>query len=815
MRHLVRLRSPGSFLSGLALFTSSAAMAAPSVRSNSTGYETRAPKVAVVQDSAKDPGATSFEVLNAAKTAVFQGVPGAVQSVPGWTGLRFQSLDFSSLSDTGLFTVRVLPSGAVSDTFRIGDARLFRTVASSVVGYFTSMRNTEAGDRAMGYFDEPTRGARDVYGGWSDALGDNGKYLSHLSYANFMNPQQIPMVLWSLLRSKELAGSRSAGIPFDAEALWGADYLLRVQDPAGYFYINVFNEGWSGERTICTWIGDADKQGVPTSDYQAAWREGGGMSIAALALASRMGSKGDSTSAQYLAGAKRGYAHLAGSYAKWADDGRENLIDHTTALMAATELALATGEAPFQAAARARVDSILIRQAPQGFFFADSGTRVWFHGADEGLPMVAMVRYLALDSTSVTSAKIKASLASSLAWYTKITHEVANPFVYPRAYVPYRAPNQPGIANLAKGKIGFASTVQNAGQEPSKALDGDAATRWSSNLQDSLGWVGVDLGTPYKLESVAVLWEAAHAKKYDIQVSLDSVVWTTVATDGVTGAGRKTTMISGQPSGRYVRVKGVTRASPSYSYSIYELEVYGAPDKPSVTPQPGKTAFFMPHQNETGYWWQGENARLGSLATAFAQAKQAIDPTWRLTATDTTSRMVVSALEWVGGANPLGISFIEGFGPKNPPGYMGKANLHGGIVNGITSSIEDETHPTFMPYDNPADWKNWRWNEQWLPHDAWYLMGIATVANAQERVLPLSVHRRIQSASRLSVIRDGRHLRVSAPGATSIAIRGLDGRILSQAKGASHDWQTTTNTLVIIEARGEGWTRSTTVANFR
>ena len=790
-------------------------MAAPSVRTNSIGYETRAPKVAVVQDSAADPGATSFEVLNSSKIAIFQGVPGVVQSVPGWTGYRFQSLDFSGVSDTGLFTVRVLPSGAVSDTFRIGDARLFRTAASAVVGYFKLMRNTEEGDRDMGYFDQPERGTRDVYGGWSDALGDNGKYLSHLSYANFMNPQQIPMVLWSLLRSRELAGDRSASIPFQEEILWGADYLLRIQDPAGYFYINVFNEGWSGPRTICTWIGTPEKQGIPTVDYQAAWREGAGMSIASLALASRLGANGDSTSAQYLAGAKRGYAHLSAIKGRWADDGRENLIDHMTALVASTELALATGEAEYLQNARARVDSILARQAPEGWFYADTGSRVWFHAADEGLPMVAMVRFLALDSTSVYAARIKSSLAASLAWYKKITHEVANPFTYPRMYVPYRAPSQPGIANLARGKIGFSSSVQNAGQEASKALDGDQATRWSSNLQDSLGWVGVDLGSVYKLESVSVLWEAAHARKYDIQASTDSMVWTTVATDGVTGAGRKTTMIADRPSARYVRIKGVTRASPSYSYSIYELEVYGAPDAPPVTPQPGKTAFFMPHQNETGYWWQGENARLGSMATAFAQASQVIDPSWRLTPTDSISRMIVSALGWVGGANPLGISFIEGFGPKNPPGYMGKANLLGGIVNGITSSIEDETHPTFMPYANPADWKNWRWVEQWIPHNAWYLLGIATVANAQERVLPIRAQRRLPSAARLTVSRESGFLRVKAPGATSIAIRGLDGRILSQTRGESHDWQTTTNTLVVVEAIGEGWSRSSTIPSFR
>src|SRR5690606_35436165 len=29
-----------------------------------------------------------------------------------------------------------------------------------------------------------------------------------------------------------------------------------------------------------------------------------------------------------------------------------------------------------------------------------------------------------------------------------------------------------------------------------------------------------------------------------------------------------------------------------------------------------RTGFFIPHENESGWWWQGENARLASLATA-------------------------------------------------------------------------------------------------------------------------------------------------------------------------------------------------------
>lgn len=787
--------------------------AAPSIRVNGLGYESKAPKIAVAQD-ASAPAVTSFEILDATKTVVHTGTPGTALSVPGWTGMQFQTLDFSGFSDTGLFTLRTMPSGTVSDTFRIGDARLFRTGAKAVVGFFNGMRNTSADDHAIGYFGQASRGKHDVYGGWNDATGDQGKYISHLSFANFMNPQQIPMVVWSLLRSRELAGSRANGIDFVDEALWGADYLLRILDKDGYFYINVFNEGWSlgNPRTICAWVTSA---GTSTSDYQAAWREGGGMSIAALALASRLPTHGDSTSAQYLAGAERGYAHLSASKGKWADDGRENLIDHTTALLAATELAMASGKESYRAAAAARVDSILARQRSEGWFFADSGNRPWYHAVDEGLPVVALVRYLSLDTASPRADRVRAGIAANLAWYKSITHEVANPFSYPRMWVPMVATTPSGVSNLARGKRAWASTVEKGGTEAANAVDGSATTRWSSILQDSTGWLAVDLGANYLLDSVAVLWEAAYPKKYVIQTSTDSVNWTTRATDSTaTGAGRRSLKLPEHPSARYVRMKGMLRSSPYYCYSMYELEAYGTLDAPPVEQKIGKTAFFMPHENETGYWWQGENARIASMATSFILGTQAIAPSWRLNADDTISRMAVSALDWITGSNPKGISFLHGFGPNNPPGYRGAENVVGGIANGITSSYDSSDAPEFMHFSDPSDWQNWRWVEQWLPHDAWYLLGISAVVDSREREIDVGASPRAAAQRNLSIGRSGELLSVSAPQATSIEIRGLDGTLLARSVGTRLSWRPTRG-LALVLARGTGWQETRAIGSMR
>jgi hypothetical protein len=56
--------------------------------------------------------------------------------------------------------------------------------------------------------------------------------------------------------ARALSGTAAA---VQAEALWGADYLLRVLDPAGYFYTNVFDH-WSGDvsqRQICAIVGES------------------------------------------------------------------------------------------------------------------------------------------------------------------------------------------------------------------------------------------------------------------------------------------------------------------------------------------------------------------------------------------------------------------------------------------------------------------------------------------------------------------------------------------------------------------------------
>ena len=122
----------------------------------------------------------------------------------------------------------------------------------------------------------------DVHGGWYDASGDVSKYFSHLSYANYLNPQQIPLTVWALAFTSEripkLLSSTSTKAKTADEAAYGADFLVRMLSDDGYFYMTVFDNWGSpkGKREICAFTGSDGKK---TTDYQTAFREGGGMAI--------------------------------------------------------------------------------------------------------------------------------------------------------------------------------------------------------------------------------------------------------------------------------------------------------------------------------------------------------------------------------------------------------------------------------------------------------------------------------------------------------------------------------------------------------
>ncbi len=568
---------------------------------NQVGYEQIGPKEAMYQiDNNSLPSDSFFVVNDVTNAVVFKGKLSPLEVVTGWTGRYFAKLNFSTFQTIGSYKIKI--NNLTSYSFSINKNLLFNTAAPKIVSFFNLMRNTDNADLTLS-FNGPRNDQVNVYGGWSDATGDPGKHMSHLSYANFFNPQQIPFVAWSLMKAYQINPTAYTSFSTNlwSEVAWGADYLVRNVDPAGYLYIAIFDD-WGGApatREITEWGQAPACDYCRSSNFQAAMREGAGIAIAALARAKTSNvTTGNFTPAQYLAKAEVLYSHLKSpgtGYAtknlEYCNDHQENIIDFYCGLLAATELYKATTNATYLADAQVYATKLLSLQNAAGWLSSNvANTRPYYHAADEGLPVLALLEYNTIDASKNT--EINSFITNWVSWYQSISKEVTNSFNYVRQY----------------GKPYSASTLQ---------------------------------------------------------------------------AARK--------------------------------------------------AFFVPQANETGYWWQGENARIASMSAAFLAANRSLG----LNSLDTSysAKLITSQLDWVLGKNPFDVCMMTGVGTTTYPTYLNGSkgpNRIGGICNGISAKNLNETNIDWAPYDQAAtdNWQNWRWVEQWLPHDAWFLLALAYLNDA-------------------------------------------------------------------------------------
>lgn len=356
----------------------------------------------------------------------------------------FWTADFSSFTGTGQFVLTV--GGGTSAPFRIEPDLLERRTLSHVVHYFKDSRSSgqfDKADHALPIKGVP--GTFDAHGGWYDAAADWGKHFTQLSNASFFNTLSIPLTAWVLLAAHdELAARDDTVHDFVSlttwlldEAMFGADYLARVHKAGQTFYSSVSQP-------------EADDLSVdPTqrslSAHQVYHREGAGLAIAALARASTYPVSGDHPSAQYLAAAEDAFAYLQANNARLTNDGKENILDDYNALLAATELMLATHNPAYQQAADQRARNLVSRlhtwQRYVDYWRADDVDRPFFHPSDAGLPVVSLTRYLTIASPAAR-AQVTDVLARSMRFELAVTHEVANPFGYARQLVQDSAGNR-------------------------------------------------------------------------------------------------------------------------------------------------------------------------------------------------------------------------------------------------------------------------------------------------------------------------------------------------------------------------------------
>ncbi len=577
------------------------------------GYELDAPKQALVMvEGASAAQPKQFALVNDATGAtVLSGPLQPSGQVHAWTGRTFWIADFSAWRTAGRYSLHVLgeSSETSSCAFTIDADLLERQTLSNVIYYFKGQRSSGAFDAADRHLARPDAPGSfiDAHGGWYDATGDYGIHLSHQNPTSYFNPQQVPLVAWSLLKSYQALTARDDDNFTEYrhrlldEALFGADYLVRIRRPGGSFYETITapgrdklakdrvlgNPNWRTQIKKSTADStEAIAQAVGPHAYEASMRAGGGMAIAALALASTMPQDGDFPRTQYLRTAEEAFDFLNAHNRELLNDGTENILDDYCALIAATELYRTTHADKYRDAARIRANSLVARLATQGqwhdYWRADAGTRPFFHPSDAGLPVISLLEYYEF-AAPAEQQTIRDAIKRSLRFELAVTREINNPFGYARQLV-----------RMGNGSV--------------------------------------------------------------------------------------------------------------------------------------RTAFFFPHDTEAAPWWQGEDARLASLAAAARKAAPlfADDPQFQ---TELAS-YAWNQLHWILGRNPFDVSLLMGSG-HGDAAYMffrsyKYTNAPGAIVNGITAALNDEDGIAFnLGYAATGQDEDWRWTEEWLPHAAWYLYAVS------------------------------------------------------------------------------------------
>jgi hypothetical protein len=527
---VVMKRSSGSLLIVFILmFVAHSFAAELKVLTNHLGYETRGPKHAVILGKGGDTVSSCAVRKNDSGQEALPLSAKASGPVQKWRDWYFWTLDFDSFGTQGRYVIDCATNqGKVrSFPFLVQDNLLERSTVSDVIYYFKDERSSGEMDKADSHirFEGAKTGTVDAHGGWWDATGDYGKHLSHLSFSTYFNPQQIPLVIYSLLKSYEQANRR--GLQGFArykphmldEAMFGADYLVRMKVPEGSFYRSVTNGGVDQvpeHRKIAGEMKRFGIEGAPGAgakdmvesanndlEYEVSYRSGGGMAIAALAMASGYPVSGQFSNADYLKAAESAYDFLEKNNPKLTNDGKENIVDDYCALAAATELYRVTHSDKYKQAADRRAHSLMARQISAGgyqnYWRADDGQRPFFHASDGGLPVVSLLYYSEIADGSMKQ-QVLDTVRKSLEFELAITSEVNNPFGYSREYVQDKSgarrtsfffPHNSDAAPWWQGENARLSAVAAAARLAEQAFPHDEAfrKRLESFATSQLNWI--------------------------------------------------------------------------------------------------------------------------------------------------------------------------------------------------------------------------------------------------------------------------------------------------------------------------------------
>ncbi|HET7732214.1 MAG TPA: glycoside hydrolase family 3 C-terminal domain-containing protein, partial [Paludibacter sp.] len=181
-------------------------------------------------------------------------------------------------------------------------------------------------------------------------------------------------------------------------------------------------------------------------------------------------------------------------------------------------------------------------------------------------------------------------LASGTEWSTvnnnfKRTFEIFDPQL------------DPSISNLAYRKTVTTSSVFGTNLA-SSMVDGDYTSRWESGRSDN-ETVTIDLSLIAELTNVSICWEAAYAKSYKIESSLDGLNWTLLKTVAAGNGGTESCTVNSVQA-RYVKISLLERLpinGVKYGFSIYEVVVNGnvLQQFPTIQLAPVESQLYLPY----------------------------------------------------------------------------------------------------------------------------------------------------------------------------------------------------------------------------
>ncbi|WP_097014913.1 glycoside hydrolase family 9 protein [Anaerocolumna aminovalerica] len=566
------------------------------IYTNHIGYEYSRPKKAVLRlDAYSDkPKIWLIDTKGIEMEVEFVGPT----NIEHWSEDDYYSIDFSIIEQPGTYWLK-----AVS-----GNVKCIREI--QIMDYVLPLRmvNTARahlkGERSSGEWQKADKeltfqgdkaGKVDLHGGWYDATGDFGIHLTQLSHTGVFNPVQSVLPAYvafctvEQIRNRSSKDCRILEKELLDEAYWGADYCRRLSVPNSGFYRSVDRgEAFTDEQhrkidyEYFHYTGhEEDKsylaEKIEDKNYQVGLRSGAGICIAVLAQAARFGCKsGEVSEEEYLSLAQSKYAYYQLNNKEHLSDKKENFLDAYEALCCAVELYKSTGQQNYLNDCRnyyRKIESYIVKMK-NGIWFTSMDNEMYFHPSDEGLPLIAMIKYLELEEDKELCKKVEQTIKQAM------LH----------------------VLSVSKTPFGYA-------------------------------------GFTYK--------------------------------------------------------------------KIGDTEV---------------NRYFFPHDTKASPWWQGENARIASLATAMLLASAIFKEE------EFGKRIVdfaVSQLNWIMGLNPFDSCMIEGFGRNNIQyfykGQYDFLNSPGGICNGITSRESDDLGIEFIMEPCSTCDDNWRWAEQWLPHVSWFL----------------------------------------------------------------------------------------------